>query len=42
VKWRLWTHEHFNLDEEGLDKEARDLAALMKKQRYTLLDSFFV
>jgi len=38
---REWTHEHFNLDEEELAKEARNLARLMKKQCYTLLDNFF-
>ena len=39
---REWTHENFNLDEAKLDKEARDLAPLMKKQCYALLDNFFI
>jgi GMP synthase-like glutamine amidotransferase len=38
---REWTHENFNLDEERLAEEARDLASLMKKQCYRLLDNFF-
>ncbi len=38
---REWAHENFDLDEEQLEKEARDLASLMKKQCYALLDNFF-
>jgi GMP synthase-like glutamine amidotransferase len=38
---RKWTREHFNLDEEKLYEEARDLRALMKTQCYRLLDNFF-
>lgn len=37
---REWAHEHFDLDEAKLVQEARDLASLMKKQCYTLLDNF--
>lgn len=37
---REWAHEHFDLDEERLEKEARELAPLMKMQCYTLLDNF--
>ncbi len=37
---REWTHDNFNLDEEELDEQARDLAPLMKRQCYTLLDNF--
>ncbi len=36
-----WTHEGFDLDEERLAREARDLAPLMKSQCYRLLDNFF-
>jgi GMP synthase-like glutamine amidotransferase len=38
---REWTHESFDLDEEKLGDEARDLASLMKTQCYRLLDNFF-
>jgi hypothetical protein len=38
---REWTHENFDLDEGKLLEEARDLASLMKRQCYTLLDNFF-
>ena len=38
---REWTHEGFDLDEERLAREARDLAPLMKRQCYRLLDNFF-
>jgi GMP synthase-like glutamine amidotransferase len=38
---RDWTHEHFDLDEEKLARDARDLAPLMKAQCYRLLDNFF-
>lgn len=38
---REWTHEHFDLDEEALGQEARELAPLMKTQCYRLLDNFF-
>jgi GMP synthase-like glutamine amidotransferase len=38
---REWTHENFDLDEEKLAEEARDLASLMKAQCYRLLDNFF-
>ena len=38
---REWTHESFDLDEEQLGKEARDLAPLMRAQCHTLLDNFF-
>lgn len=38
---REWTHEHFDLEEEKLDQEARELAPLMKRQCYRLLDNFF-
>lgn len=37
---REWTHENFDLDEEKLEQEARDLASLMKTQCYRLLDNF--
>lgn len=39
---REWAHENFDLDEESLLEEARDLASLMKRQCYTLLDNFFL
>jgi GMP synthase-like glutamine amidotransferase len=39
---REWAHENFDLDEARLVQEARDLAPLMRKQCYTLLDNFFV
>lgn len=38
---REWAHENFDLDEERLDQDARDLASLMKAQCYRLLDNFF-
>ena len=38
---REWTHENFDLDEEKLEKEARALASLMKRQCFRLLDNFF-
>lgn len=38
---REWAHENFDLDEEKLGKEARELASLMKTQCYRLLDNFF-
>jgi GMP synthase-like glutamine amidotransferase len=38
---RDWAHESFDLDEERLAQEARDLAPLMKTQCYRLLDNFF-
>jgi GMP synthase-like glutamine amidotransferase len=38
---RAWTHESFNLDEERLNREARELAPLMRAQCYRLLDNFF-
>jgi GMP synthase-like glutamine amidotransferase len=37
---RAWANEDFDLDEEKLDQEARDLASLMKTQCYRLLDNF--
>ena len=39
---REWAHEDFDLDEDGLEREARDLAPLMKTQCYRLLDNFFI
>jgi GMP synthase-like glutamine amidotransferase len=39
---RAWAHENFDLDEAKLLEEARDLASLMKKQCYALLDNFFL
>ena len=38
---REWTHAHYDLDEERLAREARELAPLMKAQCYRLLDNFF-
>jgi len=38
---REWTHEHFDLEEEKLAREAQDLAPLMKMQCYRLLDNLF-
>src|SRR5215471_8637437 len=38
---REWTHEGFDLDEARLAREASDLAPLMKRQCYRLLDNFF-
>src|SRR5689334_18926604 len=38
---REWAHEGFDLDEEKLAREARELAPLMKRQCYLLLDNFF-
>jgi len=35
------THEHYDLDEERLAREARELAPFMKAQCYRLLDNFF-
>ena len=39
---REWTHESFHLDEERLEREAQDLASLMKRQCFRLLDNFFL
>jgi GMP synthase (glutamine-hydrolysing) len=38
---RQWTHESFDLDEEQLERDARDLAPLLRAQCYRLLDNFF-
>src|SRR5215470_7340130 len=38
---RAWTHEHFDLDEEKLAREALELASLMKAQTFRLMDNFF-
>ena len=38
---RDWTHQHFDLDEAKLAREAREFAPLMKAQCYRLLDNFF-
>ena len=38
---REWTHESFDLDEAKLEKDARELASVMKRQCYRLLDNFF-
>jgi GMP synthase-like glutamine amidotransferase len=39
---REWTRDGFALDEARLAKDARELAARMKRQCYTLLDNFFL
>jgi GMP synthase-like glutamine amidotransferase len=38
---RQWTHEGFDLDEARLQRDARDLAPLLRAQCYRLLDNFF-
>jgi len=38
---RAWTHENFDLDEERLARDARDLEPLLRAQCYSLLDNFF-
>ena len=38
---RTWTHESFDLDEEQLERDAKDLDPLLRAQCYRLLDNFF-
>ena len=38
---RQWTHESFDLDEERLERDAKDLDPLLRAQCYRLLDNFF-
>src|SRR6266508_993991 len=38
---REWAREDFNLDEDQLNREARELAPLLRAQCYRLLDNFF-
>jgi len=38
---REWAREDFDLDEDQLNREARELAPLLRAQCYRLLDNFF-
>jgi len=38
---RDWTHQHFDLDEAKLERDAPEYGPLMKAQCYRLLDNFF-
>lgn len=38
---RAWSHERFDLDEAKMEREAKELAPLMKRQCYQILENFF-